>query len=642
MKINHLNSKFKFALLSLVAFQAKNAFCSEQGKFTKKDIENLFTQENQYEINEKSECETKSAIESVNSQSFNDVNTEDFYDSTIEFLNQINNKNTSKTITLEDSVLSTHSEIREVIDDLNHTSFNSIYNQFPNRLLLHGPQGNGKLTCAKAIAEKTNSVFIGDEYIISNTKGIQKLFDDAFFQNAYTGKRVVIFLNNIDKLASKNVDNDRVIKILHSILDKIEKKSEFFLIFSANDINNLDTGIISKISPNIIEIDNPDESNRKKIINFYIQKIGLHNNAIKFEEKIINELAKNTAGLSTLCIKQLLYLIDKKNIYDLESLLKIVDQIKNQNPLYKKLPRSKDITKKQDAFTDFILQSQPEINSIVDKINNLSPKEKENRCFLNRIILYGPTGNGKSTLAAAIANKTDSSLIHINTQTVVNKYQGSGAAKIKETFDETIKECEKNPTKKFTILMDEIDGIAHKDETNNDRVSAKKCLWQYLDDIQNKYNIYVVAATNIYGKLDKTFLGRFGSNRLEIKNPSDELREKIIKLYIDKLNNDLKSEGKGQQFSLSIDEIKFILDGSKSFGIRSIKYVIYDIYNIGKNKINEIIETYKKFPENKPEDNVVIKFFKDINRKGLEIAQGINIYFEAGKNIKAVFFPSKL
>src|SRR5579872_1927447 len=72
------------------------------------------------------------------------------------------------------------------------------------------------------------------------------------------------------------------------------------------------------------------------------------------------------------------------------------------------------------------------INQIIKQLNKLPLYQEINNNFRNRLILYGPPGNGKTTFARIIAAETNSEFLEIHGPSVVETYVGSGPKKIND------------------------------------------------------------------------------------------------------------------------------------------------------------------------------------------------------------------
>lgn len=197
----------------------------------------------------------------------------------------------------------------------------------------------------------------------------------------------------------------------------------------------------------------------------------------------------------------------------------------------------------------------------------------------NRLLLYGPPGNGKSTIAQKIAHIANCELVRMDGPSVVGSYIGQGAQNIRETFDQAQKIVEETG-KNVIIFIDEIDAIAASNNTEfrSEHKASLQQLWLELDRYKNNKHIFIIFATNHFDKLSKAFIDRFGNNIIEITNPDYELRKKILTHYsilhnvpfastiIDKLAT--YSEG------LSIRSLEdFVIDIALALQVRKSKIV---------------------------------------------------------------------
>lgn len=165
---------------------------------------------------------------------------------------------------------------------------------------------------------------------------------------------------------------------------------------------------------------------------------------------------------------------------------------------------------------------------------------KKEGLFVDRMLLYGPPGNGKSTWAAAIAKKSGSELIEKKGSTIVGSYVGQGAKNVQDAFVEAAQKAQE--TKRPVVLfIDEFDGFASKKYDSSGKVgeqeytNAAKTLWLCMDEVRNKkLPIVVLLATNLELKdIDRRIINRFdGFNTVEIKNPDKKDREALLKHFM--------------------------------------------------------------------------------------------------------------
>jgi len=144
------------------------------------------------------------------------------------------------------------------------------------------------------------------------------------------------------------------------------------------------------------------------------------------------------------------------------------------------------------------------------------------------VLLHGPPGCGKTLLAKAVANETNSNFILINGPELMSKYYGQSEANIRKKFEE----AEKNAPS--IIFIDEIDAIAPKREEVHGEVERRVVaqLLAMMDGLKSRGKVVVIAATNIPNVLDPALRrpGRF-DREIEIGVPDKTGRLNILKIH---------------------------------------------------------------------------------------------------------------
>ncbi len=143
------------------------------------------------------------------------------------------------------------------------------------------------------------------------------------------------------------------------------------------------------------------------------------------------------------------------------------------------------------------------------------------------VLLYGPTGTGKSLLAQAVANETGAWSITTNGPEVISRYIGGSEENLRKIFNDA---QEKAPA---IIIIDDIDNIASDREElefHNDRVVSQ--LIACLDAINvASRQITVIGTTSRIAAIDPSLRrpGRF-EVEIELKLPSREGRREILQI----------------------------------------------------------------------------------------------------------------
>lgn len=148
------------------------------------------------------------------------------------------------------------------------------------------------------------------------------------------------------------------------------------------------------------------------------------------------------------------------------------------------------------------------------------------------LLLYGPTGTGKTLIAQALAHAYNAHFIPMEASKFIELYAGRGAKRVRDLFKEAKK------YKQTIIFIDEIDAIGKKrsdslgNQMHDEREQTLNQLLVCMDGIEENQNIFVVAATNRIDILDPALLrpGRF-DYKVMVGLPDKEGRKEIINIH---------------------------------------------------------------------------------------------------------------
>jgi SpoVK/Ycf46/Vps4 family AAA+-type ATPase len=139
----------------------------------------------------------------------------------------------------------------------------------------------------------------------------------------------------------------------------------------------------------------------------------------------------------------------------------------------------------------------------------------------SRLLLCGPPGCGKTSVAEAVAHAMLLPLVVVRFDVVISSYLGETAANLRKIFDFIA-------TRPMVVLFDEFDAIAKQRDDDFEHGELKRVVnafLQLLDGLRGD-NV-IIAATNHQGMLDSAVWRRF-DEVLMLGLPSDGDRQRLF------------------------------------------------------------------------------------------------------------------
>lgn len=184
--------------------------------------------------------------------------------------------------------------------------------------------------------------------------------------------------------------------------------------------------------------------------------------------------------------------------------------------------------------------ARDEIMEVIHLIKRRSSITELGGTIPKGVLLVGPPGNGKTLLAKAIASEAEIPFFEISGSSFVEKYVGTGAARVRSLFKKARKHAP------CVVFIDEIDAVGGN-RTDSGEGAAREhnqtlnALLVEMDGASGREGVIVVAATNRKETLDKALLrpGRF-DRTLYIGLPDIKGREEILRVHSRSVKLDAK------------------------------------------------------------------------------------------------------
>jgi SpoVK/Ycf46/Vps4 family AAA+-type ATPase len=140
-----------------------------------------------------------------------------------------------------------------------------------------------------------------------------------------------------------------------------------------------------------------------------------------------------------------------------------------------------------------------------------------------RLLFIGPPGSGKTMTAEALAGELKLPLFVIRLESLITRFMGETASKLRLVFDETLK-------RRGVYLFDEFDALGARRNATNDVAEMRRVLNSFLQLMEqpNATDSVLISATNHPELLDRALLRRFDAV-LEFDAPTEEQIRTLIK-----------------------------------------------------------------------------------------------------------------
>lgn len=168
----------------------------------------------------------------------------------------------------------------------------------------------------------------------------------------------------------------------------------------------------------------------------------------------------------------------------------------------------------QKQISDLVLPSEVEraCQELIEEYNRIDVLRAHNIEPRHRVLLVGPPGNGKTSLAEAIAYSLMVPLVVVRYDGVIGSYLGETSSRLKKVFDYV-------RTRQCVLFFDEFDTIGKERGDAHETGEIKRVVSSLLLQIDElPSHVLVLTATNHPELLDRATWRRF-QLRLELPRP---------------------------------------------------------------------------------------------------------------------------
>jgi transitional endoplasmic reticulum ATPase len=400
-----------------------------------------------------------------------------------------------------------------------------------NGILLHGPPGVGKTFFARAIAGeyRLNLIHVSTGDLVSSLVGGSQRNIEKAFQTALDNLPCVLFFDEFDSVAQRrdntpDQESRRTVNQLLTSLEAYRDERRLLVMAATNSVEHLDPAVIRPGRfDRHIRIDLPDAEARRAIFHAELDD---RPTAGSLE---LDELVARTEGMTPAAIEKI---VDTAALEVFRQAAAAGEQLElDTSHLLAAIERyggQDRPTVERWTWDSLILPAA--IKAQLQQLQAVIEDPESARRFgvdpPTGLLLAGPPGTGKTTVAKVLAAQARCSFYPISGADVMSKWVGESERNIRQLFERA---RENRPS---IVFIDEIDAIAARRGDLQVHDSQVNQLLAEIDGIAGQRGVFVVGATNRPDQLDPALLrgGRL-SRTIVLGLPDEQDRLAMLRLH---------------------------------------------------------------------------------------------------------------
>lgn len=401
------------------------------------------------------------------------------------------------------------------------------YHVVHNGVLFFGPPGTGKNLLSRALAGeyglryiRFSPASIASGYLHEAAANLRHLFELA-----RTNAPCLLYLDEIDTIASDrsdqpSADHREVVTQLMVCLEEYRSVPGLVIAAATNDLDRLDPALREGRFDAKIQIPLPDPNDREDVFRVQLTKRG---ESVDWKTIDLKELARLTSGYNAAALDTVVSLAAQAALKAKKPIAQaLVTKVIADRGGQQKLALDDRIT-----WDDVVLAEDVQ-NHVMDLLAVFSRPEVARELGVRApagIVLHGPPGTGKTTIARAMASQVSASFYEMSAADLLSKWAGESEQKVAKLF------ARARTNRPSIIFIDEIDALLRRRSADSESKWEERVLSQFLrelDGLKGGEGVLLVGATNRLDTIDEAIVGR-RLEPIEVGLPDAEARLRLLK-----------------------------------------------------------------------------------------------------------------
>ncbi|HYP24860.1 MAG TPA: AAA family ATPase [Actinomycetota bacterium] len=369
------------------------------------------------------------------------------------------------------------------------------YRLVHNGILFYGPPGTGKTLLSRALAGeyglrylRVTPATIGSPLAHETAANVQRVFDLAI-----ASAPCLLFLDEVDSLAgardeAPGSEHREVVTQLMTSLETCRSTPGLLVCAATNDVDRLDPGLREGRFDARIRVPLPDREARREIVLLHLKK---RTDSVDWDAVDVDAVVDATGGRNAAALEQIVTLAAQAALASSRPISgsDLLTAVRHGSG------RDRAVLEERVTWDDVVLPDDTR-EQLMDLVNVFVKPDLARSLGIEPppgILLHGPPGTGKTTIARAMASEIDASFYEHSAADLLSKWAGESEQRVAKLF------AKARANRPSIIFVDEIDGLLRArggDSANRWEERVVSQFLRELDGLATGGGVLLVGATN--------------------------------------------------------------------------------------------------------------------------------------------------